>query len=156
MRATGRFSTARLIEVGTSHGKFVPGVADIVPFTPRIEAEFGPPGRAVMAWTGADVDHPIVRAARTNASVLDAAQTVAAGALEALALGPRGEAILLWSDEAGGRGAASRHGPPTSAPGQAVATWAASRGSPSSDASAITALTSSCTARRPAAVSELN
>jgi hypothetical protein len=75
-----------------------------------------------MAWTGADVDHPIFGAARTNASVLDAAQTVAAGALEALALGPRGEPILLWSDEAGGRGAASRHGPPTSAPGQAVAT----------------------------------
>ena len=38
-KATGCFSTARLIEVGTSHGKFVPGVADIVSFTPYIEAE---------------------------------------------------------------------------------------------------------------------
>lgn len=56
MRPTGRFSAARLIEVGTSRGKFVPGVPDIVPYTPRIEAEFGPAGRAVVAWTG-DVAH---------------------------------------------------------------------------------------------------
>lgn len=103
----GRFGAARVIEVGTTRGEFFPGIPDIVPRTPRIEARISPAGRALIAWTGADVDHPVVRAATANGSVLEATQTLAAGSLGAVALGPKGEAIVMWRDAAGAIGAAS-------------------------------------------------
>ncbi|HET9038919.1 MAG TPA: hypothetical protein VFN40_02050 [Gemmatimonadales bacterium] len=98
MRATRHFITARLIEVDTSRGKFVRTFRISPVHAAHRSDSPDRPGQALVARTGADAGHPIVRPTRTNGSVLDAAQTVAAGALEALTLGPRG-AILLWSDE---------------------------------------------------------
>ena len=94
---SGRFTPARVIDRGTS----VPAQApefypQFFPTSPRVAI-----AGEVLAWTGAQTDHPVVRAAIVRHWRLGAIQELGGGSLDQLALGPRGEALALWTREDG-------------------------------------------------------
>jgi hypothetical protein len=100
----GRFTPERAIEQGTTlpgecpecGSRFFPAVA-------RVAAVGDATGRVVLAWTGARFDHDVVRAATVRRGRLGTIQELGSGFLDQLALGPRGEALALWSASPGSR-----------------------------------------------------
>jgi hypothetical protein len=96
---SGRFAPGRAIEQGTTFpGECPECPPQYFPTGATVAAVGDAAGRVVLAWTGADADHhEVVRAATVRRGRLRPIQALGSGFLDQLALGPRGEALALWS-----------------------------------------------------------
>jgi hypothetical protein len=92
----GRFSPGRVLDRGSARDSPVPGIPIVVPSTPQIAADMHPSGQAVVTWTAAEGERPVVRATEVDGSAVEPAQTLGEGALGAVAVGPRRASMVLW------------------------------------------------------------